>query len=149
MLLLARKCPNAVGGEIAIVRGFAGKARPDATLDNGKQPAPSGLAASRNAVRLKRRHRFAKSRRTQGGVVIARATAFLFDRGLNNTLVQNCSDRRKAASAARAAAEAFIDSAQRLRAKLALNGVPDIRVAKNIARTNNHKVTGFNLENAG
>jgi hypothetical protein len=32
---------------------------------------------------------------------------------------------------------------------LAADGIPDICVAKDIARTNNHKVTGFHLEIAG
>jgi hypothetical protein len=130
---------------IAIIRGFAG----GATLDNGKQTAPASVIASRNPVRLKRRHRSAECHGAPGGVLDPCAKAFLLDRGRLEIFVQNCPNCRKAAPAARAAAEALVDCAERLRTGIAAHGVPDICVAKNIARTNNHSVTGFNLEKAG
>jgi hypothetical protein len=66
------------------------------------------------------------------------ATAFLAGGGLGKTFVQDFPNRRKAASAARAAAKAFIDRGWRPRAELVVNGVPHICVAKNIAGTDNH-----------
>jgi hypothetical protein len=85
-----------------------------------------------------------------GGLLNPGAAAFLAGRRvLRETLVENRPDRRKATAAARATTEALINGTQRPRAALAANGIPDICVAKDIARTNNHKVTGFHLENAG
>ena len=77
------------------------------------------------------------------------AAALLAGRVLRETFVENRPDRRKATAAARAATEALIHGTQRPRAGFAADGVPDICVAKDIARTNNHKVTGFHLEIAG